>query len=208
MNDENGQSLIELVVAIGIFVIVASSLAFLIFNSYTAGFLASDITKANFLAEEGLEAVRSIRDNDWQDLTSGNYSLDESSGSWEFVPGPELINGKFTRTIMVEDFIPLDPGRKKVTSKVAWQFPEDRPQEVSLVTHLTNWQMVPPAPFCTGACTSCSDILDKKTCDEQDGCSWDKKLKICLDDPGCTPCDSYTTESDCIAQDGCQWVTP
>jgi len=66
----------------------------------------------------------------------------------------------------------------------------------------------PPPDFCAGACTSCSDILDKKTCDEQDGCSWDKKLKICLDDPGCTPCDSYTTESDCIAQDGCQWVMP
>jgi len=161
MNHEKGQSLVELVIAIGIFVIVISSLAFLIFNSYTAGFLASEITKANFLAEEGLEATRSIRDNNWQDLTNGDHGLDNSSGNWQFSGQPEIINGKFTRVIIVEE-IDSDPDRKKITSQITWQLTEARPQEVKLVTYLTDWQKIAPGVEILKP-TAHTDILGRTT---------------------------------------------
>jgi len=125
MNCQKGQSLIELVVALGVFVIVISALAYLVFNSYVAGRLAQEITQANFLAEEGLEKARSIRDNNWQDLTIGEST--------------ETIDGKFTRTIKV-DVIDADVNRKKITSKIIWPFSGSKTQEIILVTYLTNWQ--------------------------------------------------------------------
>ncbi|MCH8741574.1 type II secretion system protein [Patescibacteria group bacterium] len=131
-----GQSLIELVVALGIFVIVGSALVFLIFNSYIIGRLASEITQANFLAEEGLEATRSIRDNNWTGLADGDHGLIIFGGTWQFSGTFETIDGKFTRVITVET---LDPGRKKIISQVTWQFTEVRPKEIILVTYLTNW---------------------------------------------------------------------
>lgn len=148
VNYERGQSLIELVVAIGIFVIVISVLVFLILNSYISGRLASEITQANFLAEEGLETARSIRDNSWDDLSNGIHYLDDSTGNWRFTDQPEIIDEKFERVINVEEIDPdnPDPDRKKVTSQVTWQFTEARPQEVSLVTYLTNWQKVAILP--------------------------------------------------------------
>jgi Tfp pilus assembly protein PilV len=125
MSFEKGQSLIELVIAIGIFVIIVSSLAILMFNSYDTGRLAAEITQANFLAEEGLEITRSIRDNNWQDLT--NLS--------------DTIDGKFNRFVSIED-IGID--RKKITSRVTWQFTEQKSQEVQLITYLTNWAKEAP----------------------------------------------------------------
>ena len=209
MNYEKGQFLIELIIAIGIFVIVASSLAFLIFSSYTVGRLSSEVTQANLLAEEGLEAARSIRDNSWNDLILGDYGLDNSTGYWKFLGASEIIDGKFTRITEVTEIDPdnPDPDRKKVTSKVTWQFTEARPQEVKLVTYLTNWQKV-LASYCDGTCTLCADILDNKLCRVQGGCSWNGKLKICFDNPGCASCDSYTIEPECITQDGCRWMMP
>lgn len=209
VNYERGQSLIELVVAIGIFVIVISVLVFLILNSYISGRLASEITQANFLAEEGLETARSIRDNSWDDLSNGIHYLDDSTGNWRFTDQPKIIDEKFERVINVEEIDPdnPDPDRKKVTSQVTWQFTEARPQEVSLVTYLTNWQKI-TAGYCAGTCTPCEDIFDSKICRAQDGCGWSGKLKICFDDPDCTPCENYTTEPKCTAQSGCQWITP
>ncbi len=133
-----GQSLIELLVAIGIFVIVVSVLIFLILNSYVTGRLASEITIANFFAEEGLEAARSIRDRNFAGLTNGNHGLIISGGNWQFSGQSGVIDGKFTRAIKVDE---IDPNRKKITSQVTWQFTEARPQEITLVTYLTNWQI-------------------------------------------------------------------
>lgn len=145
-----GQSLIELVVAIGIFVIVVSILVFLILNSYVAGRLASEITQANFLAEEGLEVARSIRDNSWDDLTVGDHGLSISaSNNWIFQPGAtsedisDQLRAGAERIITIEEDVGL--GRKKIISQVTWLFTEAKPQEIRLITYLTNWaEPLPP----------------------------------------------------------------
>jgi len=137
-----GQSLLELIIAIGIFVVVVSGLIFFVLDSYISGRLASEMTKANFLAEEGLEAARSIRDNSWADLTFGDHGLIISEGKWQFSGQSETIDGKFARVIAIKE---IDSDRKKIISKVSWQFTEARPKEVKLITYLTNWaKLMPP----------------------------------------------------------------
>jgi len=136
-----GQTLIELVVAIGIFVITVGVLVFLVLSSYESGRLGSEITQADFFAQEGLEATRSIRDDNWQNLTNGDHGLLLSGGNWQFSGSSEALDGKFTRVLTVEE---IDPDRKKITSNITWQFTENKSQEVKLVTYLTNWQKTTP----------------------------------------------------------------
>ena len=142
MNWEKGQSLIELLVAIGIFIVAISALALFILDSYISGRLAREITIANFLAEEGIEATTSIRNNSWDDLILGARGLAISpEGHWIF-EGSYDTTDKFTRVIAIED-IGID--RKKITSRVTWQFTQARSQEIQLITYLTNWaEPMPP----------------------------------------------------------------
>jgi hypothetical protein len=135
-----GQSIIELLIVIGIFVIVAGSMTFFVLDSYAAGRLAREMTVANFLTEEGMEAVRSIRDNSWSNLTSGSHGLILSGNHWVFQGTEENLGAKLRkgiRKLIIED---VDSNRKKITSIVSWQFIENRPEELKLVSYLTNWQ--------------------------------------------------------------------
>lgn len=141
MNNQSGQSLIELLIAMAIFTMAVTGLSFLVIDSYASGRLAQEITAANFLAEEGLEAARSIRDHNWNGLAPGSYGLATSTeNTWIFQGSSEDLSSQLkdgaTRVITVED---LGSDRKKIVSTVFWKFSEDRPQEVSLVTYLTNW---------------------------------------------------------------------
>ena len=139
VNLERGQSLIELLLAIAIFIIVVSTLAFFFLDSYVAGRLAQEMSIANGLAEEGLEAARSIRDNDWDKLSVGNHGLVVSSNNWIFQGATEDISDSLKageRKISVEE---IGSDIRKVTSEITWQFSPDRSQTVSMVTYLTNW---------------------------------------------------------------------
>ena len=50
MKKDLGQSSIELLLAIGIFTVLAGTLSFLILDSYSTGRLANEITVADYLA--------------------------------------------------------------------------------------------------------------------------------------------------------------
>jgi hypothetical protein len=137
-----GQSLLELIIAIGIFVAVIGGLSFFIFDNYISGRLSYEITKANFLAEEGIEAIKSIRDNNFGDLTTGSYGLAISGGHWILQGTEEDLSSQITAGRRVNEIENIDQDRKKITTKVTWQFLEGRTEELKLVTYLTNWAKI------------------------------------------------------------------
>ena len=137
-----GQSLLELIIAIGIFVAVIGGLSFFIFDNYISGRLSYEITQANFLAEEGIEAIKSIRDNNFGDLTVGNHGLTISNGHWILQGTEEDLSSQITAGRRVNEIENIDQDRKKITTKVTWQFLESRTEEVKLVTYLTNWSKI------------------------------------------------------------------
>ncbi|MDO8663473.1 MAG: hypothetical protein Q7K28_01370 [Candidatus Wildermuthbacteria bacterium] len=135
-----GQSLIELLIAIGIFVAMVSAVGFILIGSYISNLQAREGVIAVSLAEEGLEAARSIRNESWDDLTAGSHGLAVAGGQWTFSGVQEDISSeleKGVRKVIVED-----PGfdRKIITSKITWELTEGRPQDISLATSLTNWK--------------------------------------------------------------------
>jgi len=142
MRFEKGQSFIELLIAMGVFTLIISAVVFLVLDSYVSHRAGREKTLATFLAEEGLEATRSIRNNDWDDLKEGKHGVIIKNG-WEFSGEANDFSDKLgegQRVITVED---IDPDRKKIISSIEWKLTENRPQEIVLTTYLTNWQKAP-----------------------------------------------------------------
>jgi len=136
---ERGASLIEVVIgaAIVVVVLIGALSAFQVF--LRSGLATTTKLQAAFLAEEGIEAARSIRDRSWSEfsgLSSGTYHLVLGS-QWNTTTTPQLIDGVFTRTISVgdvyrrtsdSDIVPstspdskaIDLNTKRVLLRVSW----------------------------------------------------------------------------------------
>jgi len=112
-----GQSLVEILVSLGIFAIVVSAVFFLFFGGQSLSVDSSNAQIATEYASEGLEAVRSIRDRDWDELGDGSYGLVFQSGQWEF-SSSEDTKDIFTRTIFIST---VDANTKQASTTVTWQ---------------------------------------------------------------------------------------
>src|SRR3989344_5646825 len=136
-----GFGIIEIIVAMAIFVIIAATGATTILQSFSINRLGLEETKANLYAQEGIDAVRSIKTQNWSNLDIGNMNcgssvsrgLTSGGGSWAFSGTSETLE-KYTRTITVanvcrdasgvitEPGTTYDAGTKKITSTVTWDF--------------------------------------------------------------------------------------
>ena len=200
--NQKGQSLVELLIAMGIFVLLITSIVTLILDVYMSDRVGREKMVATFLAKEGIEATTSIRDNNWDDLTNGDHGISISGGNFVFQGTQEDVSDYLKegqRTITIEG---IDSDRKRITSKVTWTLTEIRSQEINLITYLTNWRKgAPPQEYCEGTPDACDTFLDQTSCEGQEVCSWT---------PGacggtCTPCGSFGNQTECNQQSGCSW---
>ena len=148
-----GFGLVEVVVGAAIvattFVALASS-----FNIFVrAGLQNTAHIQAAYYAEEGLEAVRYLRDAGWRAniavtaITTTHYL--SFGGVWALSTTPSTVNG-FTRTVVFNDVYrdndtkdivaagggsSLDGNARKVTVQVSWT---GAPSPVRIETYLTN----------------------------------------------------------------------
>ncbi len=115
-----GQVLVEVLVAMGIAAIVLPA----VFTGFIASREGKVQTEARFravnLAKEASEAVRVVRESDWNNImVNGTYHPIISGSTWALSPGSETIN-EFTRTITISDITPIDPSEKKIVVTVSW----------------------------------------------------------------------------------------
>ena len=135
-----GQSLVEVIVALGIVVILAISLVTASMVTQKTSRAAKNNTQATKLVQENLEQIRVFRDRKgYAELTDRTCSYltysDPDPGNWTLsacisVPPPELIQGeiitmnntRFERriAIAIDTTYPLYP-KKLVTVTVNWQ---------------------------------------------------------------------------------------
>lgn len=147
----SGITLLEVVLAVGLFTLIGSGLFLAAWGAISATEVSQNYQAALALAEEGLEAARSLRDQNWNNLTAGPHGLTNSNGFWEWIPTFD-VSGIFTRQITVTD---LAVDRKEITSRVS--FSPNR--SVELITRLTNfgatpflsWGQTTQADFSTGS---------------------------------------------------------
>ncbi|MFQ6083750.1 MAG: prepilin-type N-terminal cleavage/methylation domain-containing protein [Candidatus Aminicenantia bacterium] len=141
MKNESGQSLVELLIAMGIFVLVVSAITFLILDVYLADRAGRERMLAIFFAQEGIEAVHSMRDGDFDNLTLGTHGIALSGNKWIFSGNFDSKN-QFIRQIIISD-VPGDidvTDIKKVESKVVWNITPARQTSVILIDYLTDWK--------------------------------------------------------------------
>ena len=122
-NRTKGQALIEILVAMGV--------AALMLPAILTGFVASregkvqqnQRLKAVGLAREAAEAVRSVRQRDWDNIAvNGIYHPEVLGTSWVLVAGGEVIED-FTRQLTISDYLrdgQVDPSIKRVEIEVSW----------------------------------------------------------------------------------------
>ncbi|MBU1922371.1 prepilin-type N-terminal cleavage/methylation domain-containing protein [Patescibacteria group bacterium] len=151
-NKNKGMAIIEVLVALGIFSIIAGSLLVLMMESFDLTRQSRMRAEAESFAQEGIEAARSIQRRSWNEIVAGTHGLDDSAGYW-VLSGSSNARGTYTRVLAVEDVYRdslgdivaageggLDIWTKKLTSRVDWIYLPGRPNYIIHETYLYNWK--------------------------------------------------------------------
>ena len=152
---EKGFGLIEILIVTALIGIAFVALVAFLINSAGLTFRVTRNTEAVALAEEGVEAVRSLRDESWDTniaaLSAGaTYYPVISGNQWTLTatdPGP--VNNLYTRTVTVnnvnrdvnDDIAAAgtpDPNTKEVIVVVTWA-ERQQTNDVTLTTYITNF---------------------------------------------------------------------
>ncbi len=152
-----GFSVIEVILAASMFIIFASGAIAVVLQGLNSNRLGGELVVANQFAAEGLEAVRSIRNQAYTpniSTLSANMRgvFRNGLGIWGTKSdGTTDTMGKYTRSIKVESVNrsggnivasggTLDNNTKKITSTVTWDFSPSRQKSVVLSEYLTNFR--------------------------------------------------------------------
>jgi hypothetical protein len=90
-------------------------------------------------AEEGQEAIRSMKNTNFSALADGTYGLMYSNNMWNLVPTADVL-GVYTRNVTITT---VDANRKNVNVTVSWQQTPTRTGSISTQAVLTNWKTIP-----------------------------------------------------------------
>ncbi len=130
-------TIVETVVAIAIFSIL-STVAYEIYIGVDNLVKRADQkSTALWLAEEGIEAARSIRDEAFVNLVDGTYGLSESSNKW-VLAGSSDVNGAYTREVTIST---ISPDEKDVLATINWTY-KGQSNSLNLNSRLTNWHEI------------------------------------------------------------------
>lgn len=143
----NGFSLIEIILSSGLLGMFALAFLGVLGFSQESTLRAGQRSRAIFLAEEGIEATRSIRDENFTNLTAGEHGL-TASNKWGLTDQPDIIND-FTRTLAIAD---INSQTKQVVSQVSWKQSGGNQVSVSFSTLFTDWRTATSAGTSTQFC--------------------------------------------------------
>lgn len=133
---KKGIGLVEMIVGLSVFIFIV--LSFIVsFNYFIKNsILGTKTVQANFLVEEGLEAVKSIRNDSWASgiqslVPNQEYYLIFNGAKWESTTSSVLVDNFFERKFIVENVYrdangdisssgTLDTGSKKITVFVSY----------------------------------------------------------------------------------------
>lgn len=131
-----GFALLDIILGIALFAIVIIYTVPTLLYGQESAMLEGKRQRAIKYSQAGLEIVRNIRDNDFENISPGTFGLQENSAGWSLY-GSSDTNGEFTRKINIES---IDEDSYKIISTVNWEQNRQRHGEVFLETTITNYQ--------------------------------------------------------------------
>lgn len=152
--NKKGFGLVEIIIGAAILATTLLAVSFFFQKAIVISDSTGKIVQASFLAEEGVEVLRLLRDNGWENLNSGItpgslYHLSFSGSTWATTTINTFIDGTFERTFKIENVNrdsndditvsggELDPNTKLVTISVSW-FNRGATTTHSVAVYLTN----------------------------------------------------------------------
>ena len=137
-NFNKGFSLVEILVAISVFLVFVLAVANVTTSVSTQIRSSTNKERATILAEEGLEATRNIRDADFSNLADGTYGLSVSGNQWNF-SGSSDVTGIFTRTLTIST---ISPNQKQADVTISWADQTSPTNSLNMSTYFTKWQSI------------------------------------------------------------------
>jgi hypothetical protein len=148
LNNNLGQSIIELLVVIGLASVILPTIFMGIMSSQEGRVQQRSRMQALSLLREAEDATRSYRGNDWKTFAvNGTYHPSQANNAWVLLPNSEIING-FTRQIVIANAYrdsngnasssgTLDNSTKLITITVSWTntFPSSIQSQMYLTRH-------------------------------------------------------------------------
>lgn len=132
---EKGSGMVEILIASAIMVTVVISVVGVYHSLTRISLQNTENIQGAFLMEEGVEAVRVMRDNAWSNIASSTvgtpYYFRWQSGTWRATTSPQVVD-VFYRTVVFSNVNrdtnfnivtsggTLDTGTKKATISVSW----------------------------------------------------------------------------------------
>lgn len=147
---QQGASLVEVLLAIGLTAILLPALATALVTSRSSRAQSIQQLQATTVLRETNEAVRSVREKSWSGFaTNGTYYPALTGTTWGFTAGTQTTNG-FTKQVAISDVQrnsatgalvesggTVDPSTKKVVTTVSWTTPFA--SSVSSTAYYTRW---------------------------------------------------------------------
>ncbi len=135
-NISRGQSLVEVLFAIAIFIIGVFTVGFLLIDSQTSLRFSIEMAKASLLAQEGIEALYGLRDGNFDNLVAGVHGIVFEGGVVALASSSDMV-GKFSRAVSIVD---VDDKTKEVTSTVSWTVRGSRTASTTMSGYITDWK--------------------------------------------------------------------
>ena len=153
MRNERGFSVVEIILAAAVFMILATGSITVVLQGLDSNRLGEEQAVANQYAVEGIEAVRSIKNQNFASLiNTAGTGIQRVSNVWAFSGSNNIFDSKYTRALTVSDVQrdgggniveaggTLDKLTKKITSTVSWNFSPTRSNSVVLTSYLTDYR--------------------------------------------------------------------
>jgi len=127
--------MVELLLAVAVFAILVTGLIGALVYGRASTDDAGNRARAALLADEGLEAARSIGRAAFANLVNGTYGIVQSGNIWTF-SGTNDVSGIYTRQVTVASGI--DANHKTITSTITWNGGTGN-DTLTAVTQIDNW---------------------------------------------------------------------
>lgn len=151
----SGQSLLEIIIAMAIFGIIASALASLSLGGFRGLVQGGQRGGAEILAQEGMEAVRAIRDRAWNEsiVTQTGVRIQATPINQWIFSGTQDVIFPYTRivsfnpvcrnsssvVVLCEPGVITDIHSREVVVRVTWVTPYGATNAVEKRAFITNW---------------------------------------------------------------------
>lgn len=154
LKNQKGISVIEIIVCLAIIMIAFWSFSGIAQYSLKIQEQSNAKIEAINLASEAIEAIRSVRNESWNNISSllleTKYYPIISENKWILtLTDPGIISGTYDRSIIIEQVYrdindnisesgTEDNQTKKITALVEWN-DRGKTKQIDLITYLTNW---------------------------------------------------------------------